>query len=148
MSLFSGNSDELMMNSWWTRMKKKSKGFWRKGAYTYLYYYINQDLPEEGRSEYLVQYTQAGHCWEPLASLSVAASADPVFTAVEASGLVPVCESEQDRSMGELGGSATDDDDDRLLLLDLSWSDDDDVTAAVSLAVVVAATAVAAVTAP
>lgn len=50
-----------------------------------------------------------------------AATAAVVLTAVvEFAGLTQVCESEHDRSMGELRGSVVDDDEDRLLLLDFS----------------------------
>lgn len=113
-----------------------------------------------------MQYTQAGHCCELAASFSatplLAMSAEVL---VAASGLVtptmPDSESEQDRSIGELGVSAaTDDDDDRLLLIDLSWSDADDAddaaasrlqadaVVAITAACTAAVVAAAAVTSP
>lgn len=83
-----------------------------------------------------MQYTQAGHCLEPLSSLSVAASVEAVALAAAMAVVETppqVCESEHDRSMGEPSGSTVaDDDDDRLLLpVDLSCSG---VTAAVVVA--------------
>lgn len=54
--------------------------------------------------------------------VALAATAAVVLTAVavELAGLTQVCESDNDRSMGELSGSVVDDDEDRLLLLDFS----------------------------
>jgi len=62
---------------------------------------------------------------EPVLAVTCVAAAAPaavVLTAAaaELAGLTQVCESEHDRSMGELSGSVVDDDEDRLLLLDFS----------------------------
>jgi len=60
---------------------------------------------------------------EPVVLWAAAVATAVVLTVDElavAAGLTQVCESEHDKSMGELSGSAVDDDDDRLLLLDFS----------------------------